>query len=113
MFGMEEYKYLSFASASSMECVSECPLKIDFPKLLQHNRTSSVKISPPGKTEKLSLFFWKTAMLKRSNMDKGGAKLKNFMLRQFFKKSWGNRREMPLVAPKSFNQIWRERKGLK
>lgn len=113
MLGMEEYKYLSFASASSMESVSECPLKIDFPKLLQHNRTSSIKISPPGKTEKLALFFWKTAMLKRNNMDKGGAKLKNFMLRQFFKKSWGNRREIPLVAHKSFNQIWRERKGLK
>ncbi len=113
MLGMEEYKYLSFASSSSMECVAECPVKIDFPKLLQHNRTSSIKLSSPAKTEKLAIFFWKTAMLKRNNMDKGGAKLKNFMLRQFFKKSWGERREMPTVAQKSFNQIWRERKGLK
>jgi L-lactate dehydrogenase complex protein LldF len=52
-------------------------------------------------------------MLKRSKMDKGGAKLKNFMLRQFFRKSWGERRELPGVAPKSFNQLWRERKGIK
>ena len=113
MKGMDDYKYLSFASTLCGKCVSVCPVKIDIPKLLQHNRTDSVKISPPGKTEKLSIFFWKTAMLKRSNMDKGGAKLKNFMLRQFFKKSWGERREMPLVAQKSFNQIWRERKGIK
>jgi L-lactate dehydrogenase complex protein LldF len=46
-------------------------------------------------------------------MDKGGAKLKNFMLKQFFKKQWGERRDLPQVAPKSFNQIWRERKGMK
>jgi L-lactate dehydrogenase complex protein LldF len=113
MLGMEEYKYLSFASPSSMECQSECPVKIDFPNLLQQNRTDSIKLSPPGKTEKLAIFFWKTAMLKRNTMDKGGAKLKNFMLRQFFKKSWGERREMPSVSQKSFNQIWRERKGIK
>ena len=110
--GMESYKYLSFASPSAMECVSVCPVKIDFPKLLQNNRTASIKLAAPGKTEKLSIFFWKTAMLKRNKMDKGGAKLKNFMLRQFFKKSWGDRREMPVVAPKSFNQIWRDRKGI-
>ena len=36
-----------------------------------------------------------------------------FMLRQFFRKSWGERRELPGVAQKSFNQLWRERKGIK
>jgi L-lactate dehydrogenase complex protein LldF len=111
--GMEDYKFLNYASTSGMEAVSECPVKINFPKLIQSNRTNSVKEQPAGKTEKLALFFWKTAMLKRSNMDKGGMKLKNFMLRQFFKKSWGERREIPLVANKSFNQLWRERKGIK
>jgi len=43
-------------------------------------------------------------------MDKGGAKWKNFMIKQFFKKSWGSRRELPQIAPKAFNQIWKERK---
>jgi L-lactate dehydrogenase complex protein LldF len=52
-------------------------------------------------------------MMKRSNMDKGGAKLKNFMLRQFFRKSWGERRELPTVAQKTFNQMWKERKGMR
>ena len=113
MKGRDEYKFLSYATVSSQELLAACPVKIDCAKLLQHNRTESIKLAPPGKTEKLSVFFWKTAMLKRSNMDKGGAKLKNFMMRQFFKKSWGERREMPQVAPKSFNQLWRERKGIK
>ncbi|MBP6412836.1 MAG: lactate utilization protein [Bacteroidia bacterium] len=113
MQGREEYKYLSYATVSSQELIAACPVKIDCAKLVQHNRTESIKLAPPGKTEKLSIFFWKTAMLKRSNMDKGGAKLKNFMMRQFYKKSWGDRREMPQVATKSFNQLWRERKGIK
>lgn len=113
MKGRDEYKYLSYATVSSQELLAACPVKIDCAKLVQYNRTESIKMAPPGKTEKLSIFFWKTAMLKRSNMDKGGAKLKNFMMRQFFKKSWGERREMPQVAHKSFNQLWRERKGIK
>jgi L-lactate dehydrogenase complex protein LldF len=52
-------------------------------------------------------------MLKRSKLEKGGAKVKNFMLKQFFKKTWGDRRELPLIAAKSFNQIWKERRGIK
>ena len=34
-------------------------------------------------------------------------------IKQIFKKQWGERRELPQVAQKSFNQIWRERKGIK
>ena len=49
-------------------------------------------------TENLMWLFWKKAMMKRNTMEKGGAKLKNFMLNQFFKKQWGNRRELPKVA---------------
>jgi L-lactate dehydrogenase complex protein LldF len=46
-------------------------------------------------------------------MEKGGATLKNFMLKQFFRKSWGSNRAFPAIADKSFNQMWRERKGIK
>lgn len=49
---------------------------------------------PATKTENWVWFFWKGAMLKRSKMDKGGAKLKNFMLKQFFKKQWGANAEI-------------------
>jgi L-lactate dehydrogenase complex protein LldF len=48
-------------------------------------------------------------MLKRSRMERGGATFKNFMIRRFFKDAWGARRDLPKVAPKSFNQVWRER----
>lgn len=108
-----EYKHLSYASTLCGKCTDVCPVKIDLHKLLLLNRADFIKKGRSTKTENWVWFFWKGAMLKRSKMDKGGAKLKNFMLKQFFKKQWGERRDLPQVAQKSFNQIWRERKGIK
>lgn len=107
------YQFLSHATTSCGKCTEVCPVNIDLHKLLLYNRKDNVANGPTSKTENMMWFFWKGAMMKRSNMDKGGAKLKNFMLRQFFRKSWGDDRELPAVAPKSFNQMWRERKGIK
>lgn len=111
--GKEEYKHLSYASTACGKCTDVCPVKIDIHKLLLYNRRDIIKKGGTTKTESWVWYFWKKAMLSRSKMDKGGAKIKNIMLKQFFKKSWGDRRELPQVAPKSFNQIWRERKGIK
>ncbi len=113
MGGLNEYKHLSFASTGCARCTEVCPVKIDVHKLLLYNRRDATAAGLVTKTENMMWFFWKGAMLKRSKMDKGGAKLKNFMMRQFFRKSWGERRELPGVAQKSFNQLWRERKGIK
>lgn len=111
--GMSEYKHLSFASSLCGKCTDVCPVKIDIHKQLLYNRRDSVSTGTATKLDKTIWFFWKTAMLKRSMMEKGGAKVKNFMLRQFFKKAYGDRRDLPVVAPKSFNQIWRDRsKGI-
>jgi L-lactate dehydrogenase complex protein LldF len=111
--GMQEFKHLSFASTLCGKCTEVCPVKIDIHKLLLLNRKQSVDSGLSAKTENWVWLFWKKAMLKRSKMDKGGAKIKNFMLKQFFKKQWGSRRDLPEVAAKSFNQLWRERKGIK
>lgn len=113
MGGLNNFKHLSFASTGCARCSEVCPIKIDIHKLLIYNRRDAMSAGLVSKTENMMWFFWKGAMLKRSKMDKGGAKLKNFMLRQFFRKSWGERRELPGAAQKSFNQLWRERKGIK
>jgi L-lactate dehydrogenase complex protein LldF len=112
MKNLQEFKHLSYASSLCGKCTEVCPVKIDLHKLLLTNRRDAVT-EKSTKTENVIWFFWKGAMLKRSKMEKGGAKVKNFMLKQFFKKTWGDRRELPLVAPKSFNQIWKERRGVK
>ncbi|MFL5764820.1 MAG: LutB/LldF family L-lactate oxidation iron-sulfur protein [Bacteroidia bacterium] len=111
--GMDEFKHLSYASTLCGKCTEVCPVKIDIHKLLLLNRKEAIDQKLSSKTENWVWHFWKKAMLKRAKMDKGGAKLKNFMLKQFFKKQWGERRDLPQVGMKSFNQIWRERKGIK
>ncbi len=107
------FRHLSYATTSCGKCTESCPVNIDIHKLLLYNRKDNAANAPTSKTENMMWFFWKGAMMKRNNMDKGGAKLKNFMLRQFFRKSWGDQRELPAVVSKSFNQMWRERKGIK
>lgn len=111
--GMDEFKHLSYASTMCGKCTEVCPVKIDIHKLLLLNRKQSIDRKLSTKAENWVWHFWKKAMLKRGKMDKGGAKVKNFMLKQFFKKQYGERRDLPEVAQKSFNQIWRERKGMK
>jgi len=102
--GMEQFKHLSFASSLCGKCTEVCPVKIDLHKLLLYNRHDSVEQGLNTKSEKFIFGVWKKAMLSRNLMNKGGAKAKNFMLQNFFKKSWGSRRALPTVAPESFNE---------
>jgi L-lactate dehydrogenase complex protein LldF len=111
--GIDNYKHLSAASSLCRKCTEVCPVNIDLHQLLLYNRRDANLQGHSSKTDQVMWFFWKGAMLKRSKMDKGGGKLKNFMLRQFFRKSWGDRRELPEIAAKSFNQVWRERKNIR
>lgn len=107
--GMKEFRHLSYASSLCGKCTEVCPVKIELHKLLLYNRHDSVEEGLPAKTEKWIYTFWKKAMLKRSRMNKGGAKVKNYVLQNFFKKNWGERRELPKVADQSFNEWWRTR----
>ncbi len=111
--GMKDFKHLSFASSLCGKCTEVCPVKIDLHNLLLYNRRDSVKEKLVTPTENITWVVWKKIMLKRSIMEKGGSKLKNFMLNQFFKKQWGGRRLLPTIAPKSFNQMWKEGHGMK
>lgn len=110
---IEDYKHLSYASSLCGKCTEVCPVKIPIHNLLLYNRKEFIDKNLFSKSESVYMFFYKKAMLKRSNMDKGGSKLKNFMLKQFFKSSWGDRRILPEISQKSFNQIWKELKGIK
>ncbi len=109
----DDFKHLSYASTLCGKCTEVCPVNIDIHKQLLYNRKLNAERGNHNKAESISLFFWKNHMLKRSKMEKGGAKVKNFMLKQFFKKQWGENREMPKIENKSFNQIWRETRGSK
>ena len=95
--GMKEFKHLSYASSLCGKCTEVCPVRIDIHKLLLYNRRDSVVDKTHPKSEHLVYSFWKKAMLSRRIMNRGGARTKNFMLQNFFKKAWGERRELPTI----------------
>ena len=109
----DDYHHLSYASTLCGKCNEVCPVKLDIPRMLSFNRQDFVTKGIHSKKENIAIYFWKKAMLKRTVMEKGGQKLKSFMLKQFFKKDWGERRTFPEVATKSFNTQWCERKGIR
>ncbi len=111
--GMKEYKHLSFASSLCGKCTEVCPAAIKLHKLLLYNRRDSVEQKCTTVMDRLVMYGWKKIMLKRWIIDKPNAKMKNAVIRMFFKGAWGSRREVPEVQPKSFNQQWKEMKGIK
>lgn len=108
--GLEEYKHLSTASTLCGKCTDVCPVKIDIHNHLLRNRRDAVNQGFEKNAEKLMWFSWKKIILSRKNMNKGNS-IKQFMLNSFFKSAWGNQREFPKLADKSFNQLWRESFG--
>jgi L-lactate utilization protein LutB len=110
-FENEYYLDQTLATTSCGKCQDVCPVNIPLTEILNYSKQKFV-LERPSKTEKLVYFFWRSGMEKRSKLEKGGSKLKNFMLRQFFRKSWGDQRNLPEVSAKSFNQLWKERKGI-
>lgn len=111
--GMESFKHLSQASSLCGNCTAVCPVKIDLHELLLVNRRQAVDQGLQTKAEARLWKYWKKAMLSRRLTDLAGGKVKNFLLQYLFKQAWGSRRHLPQVAPKSFNQLWREKHASK
>lgn len=103
-----DFKHLSQASSLCGNCTAVCPVKIDLHELLLINRRQAVEAELDTKQEQRMWRFWRKGMLNRRWIDLLGGGPKNFILKYMFKAQWGARRELPRVAPKSFNQLWRE-----
>ncbi len=107
--GMEAFKHLSYASSLCGKCTEVCPVKIDIHKMLLLNRRDAVNQGLITSKEKFGWKAWKRGMLSRKLTDYFNGKTKNWLLKTFFKKSWGNTRIMPVVAEKSFSTQWGEK----
>jgi L-lactate dehydrogenase complex protein LldF len=79
-------------------------------ELLLENRAEAVEqgLAPFG--ERIAWKVWKQVSLRRSIMNQGSAKIKSWMIRHFVK-SWSKHRGELHFPEKSFNQMWREKKG--
>lgn len=109
---LEEYKHLSYASSLCGACTEVCPVKINIHELLLANRNASVEQGMATFSEKMAWKIWKTASMKRGLMNKGNGSLKTKVVNTLFK-GW-NKHHAPLeFSKKTFNEMWKEREGLK
>ncbi len=109
--GMKEFKHLSYASSLCGACTSVCPVRIDIAEILLLNRKQSVDEGYVKPIEQLGFKIWKFAMKHRIMLNLGGGKLKTIGVNLLFKGSWGKHRGDIELAPKSFNTLWKERRG--
>src|SRR5690606_6067004 len=106
--GMKEFKHLSYASSLCGKCTEVCPVGIDIQKMLLLNRRDSVTEGFSSNIEKQAWKGFTYAVQHRGLIDFFNGKTKNFILQNFFKKTWGKHRELPKLAAKSFAKQWKE-----
>ncbi|MFN3554396.1 MAG: lactate utilization protein B [Bacteroidales bacterium] len=107
----DTYKHLSFASSLCGKCTEVCPVNIDLHYQLLQNRNFTVTQKLSTRAENLGMRIWKMAMLKPSLLSLPKAGLKNYFVNKLFAGSWGKRRDLPRIQPKSFRQMWKEENG--
>jgi L-lactate dehydrogenase complex protein LldF len=108
--GFRDYNHLSFASTLCGACTEVCPIKIPLHDLLLYNRREAVVRKYYSYAWKRMVSAWKYVMMHRWVLDKTGPGVKNAILRHYAGKSWGPKRTLPKVAPKSFRELWKERR---
>jgi len=113
LYGMEEYGHLSFACTLCGKCNDVCPVKIPLTDLLLINRRDFVSNEYNSKKDNFLNKAMRTSMLKVWPLDFLSTKKKSIVLKLLFKKSWGKRRELPVIKEKSFRTQWKEMNGLK
>ena len=109
--GMKDFKHLSYASSLCGACSSVCPVKIDIHGILLANRQQAVEEGHADLGESFGFKMWRMGMKSRPMMNMMGGGIKNFFLNTLFKGTWGERRDLPQVAQKSFNELWKEKQA--
>lgn len=107
----DDYKHLSYACTLCGRCSEVCPQKIPLADLMLLNRRIAVDSGYVAFGEKLSMFGFKELMLDSRRLDFVGGKTKSFFLELFGAKVWGDKRNLPQVAKKSFRKLWAQQEA--
>ncbi|HYO80046.1 MAG TPA: LutB/LldF family L-lactate oxidation iron-sulfur protein [Bryobacteraceae bacterium] len=121
--GVARDPWLPYASSLCGACGEVCPVKIDIPKLLLDLRADTVAAQPSGGLERLAFRMWAAAMsnpmlyraavgaasVTGSKERRWVAKVPN-MLALGPVKAWLSERDLPAPAPRSFRQMWKDRR---
>jgi L-lactate dehydrogenase complex protein LldF len=120
--GMENATPLPFASSLCGACKDACPVDIDLPRMLLQLRGDLVKAGHKDRTMTAGIKSWSAAM-RSPRLYTASAAGARFLTRARAGKrgqisalpgplaNWTKNRDFPSFAPKSFHQLWRERKG--
>ncbi len=108
--GLGDWKHLSYASSLCGNCTEVCAVKINLHEILLENRHDAVTHGDAAWGEKVAWKVWKQASLHRNMMNMGNQKIKNWMVNKVFK-GWTTNRADLNFAGKTFNQMWKEKKG--
>ncbi len=106
MFGMEEYNHLSFASTLCGKCNEVCPVNIPLTDLLLYNRRDAVAQGKTSGSFSFLMKAYKLSMKKRWILETFSPNIKNIGVGIIFRKSWGNKRELPKFK-QSFAKRWK------
>lgn len=110
--GMDEASHFCSLCTLCGQCTEVCPMNIPIHDLILENRKDLIKIDKSLFGERLLFRLLMKKMRSRKNLDGYKSGFKNFELRQYIKKSWGLRREIPIFANQSFSEYWKEIKGI-
>lgn len=105
--GMKDFKHLSEASTLCGKCTEVCPVRIDISRMLLLNRRDAAQAGLMPAPEKMLWKIFSAVTQNRKRLDFFGSNTKNFLIRLFFRKKWGEKRGLPQVGKKSFSQQWR------
>lgn len=109
MKDFDTYKHLSYASTLCGKCDTVCPVNIPLHNLLLYNRNYAVNNGFIKGSESRKVRWLSKAMSSRKLLDMPGSGIKNMLVHLTMKKSWGNQRTLPKIAPASFNKIWKDK----
>ncbi len=121
LFGTEAAGDMPHASTLCGKCQEVCPVRIDLPRMLLNLRASGMDEKSPPAWLKFGIGQYRAAAL-NPNRWGTGINLSAMATRVLAKNGWVKKlpaplngwtdyRQFPTFAPKSFHQMWKERKG--
>lgn len=111
LYGMKTHAFLSHLSTLSAADTENCPVKINFNKLLLDNRRKQVEEEGASTTEKIFYFLWKNSMMKRDASKWKSLRPRRYFIDTIFFKSPQNLRTMKEPSKETFNELWKKRLG--
>lgn len=102
---LRRFAHLSDASSLCGACQENCPVNIPLPDMLLYNRQLAAAAGVKKSSEARLWRWWRRLMLRRGLLNLP-AWTKKIAIRLFLRGLWGERREFPAPAPKTFAQMW-------